>query len=65
MNIVSDLYPTPTKMKKQMKYANDMNVPYVILIGSEEKKSGKLTLKNMVTGEQSNLSIVDIIESLS
>ena len=64
-NIPSDLYPSPTKLKKQMKYANDMNVPYVILIGSEEKKSGKLTLKNMVTGEQSNLSIVDIIESLS
>ncbi|MDF1696581.1 MAG: histidine--tRNA ligase [Saprospiraceae bacterium] len=65
MNIVADLYPTPTKMKKQMKYADARNVPYVLLIGSEEMESGVLSLKNMVNGEQSKLSIEEIAKKLA
>ncbi|CAG0908943.1 unnamed protein product [Cyprideis torosa] len=63
-NIIADLYPAPTKMKKQMKYANARQVPFVILIGSNEMESGVLTLKNMTTGEQFNLTIEAIIEKL-
>ena len=63
--INADLYPDPVKMKKQMKYANNRNVPYVILIGDNEMESGELTFKNMRTGEQDQLSIEKIIARLS
>jgi histidyl-tRNA synthetase len=45
-----------------MKYANDLKVPYVIIIGEEEKNSNLFTLKNMVTGEQQKQAIHQIIE---
>lgn len=64
-SIVADLYPEPVKMQKQMKYANARQVPYTILIGSEEVNSGLLTLKNMDSGEQSKVDILSIIEQLS
>lgn len=59
--INSELYPEPAKMKKQLGYANDKAIPYVLLIGSEEIKTGKLTLKNMTNGEQNQLSGEEII----
>lgn len=63
--INAEIYPEPTKMKKQMKYANARNVPYVILVGSQEMESGELSFKNMVTGEQEKLNLEAIIEKLS
>ncbi|PTB96089.1 histidine--tRNA ligase [Marivirga lumbricoides] len=63
--IKSELYPEPVKLKKQMKYGNDKNIPYVIVIGSEEMKSGKLTFKNMQEGSQSNVELPEIIKQLS
>lgn len=63
--INADIYPEPSKMKKQMKYANDRNVPFVVIIGSNEMKSGALSLKDMKSGEQVQLSIEEIIEKLS
>jgi histidyl-tRNA synthetase len=63
-NINADLYPEPTKLKKQMKYANDRNVPYVILIGENEVTSGQLSFKNMESGEQEKLSTTEIITKL-
>jgi len=63
--ISSDLYPAPVKLQKQMKYANDLKIPFTILIGSDEMDSGILTLKNMDSGEQSKLSLQDIITKLS
>jgi len=65
MNIVADLYPEPTKMGKQMKYANARNVPHVLLIGSEEMETKMYSLKNMETGEQSKLTIEELIEKLA
>lgn len=59
--IHADLYPTPAKLKKQMKYANDTKAPYAILIGSEEKETGLLSIKNMDTGEQEKLSVDQVI----
>lgn len=50
--IACDLYPEPTKMKKQMSYANARNVPFVAIIGETERQENKVSLKNMVTGEQ-------------
>lgn len=63
--INADLYPEPAKMKKQMKYANDRNVPYTLLIGSNEMESGKLTLKNMSEGSQEQLTIDEMVRQLS
>jgi histidyl-tRNA synthetase len=63
--IAADLYPEPAKLKKQMKYANDRNAPWVVLIGEEEMTSNMLTFKNMHSGEQEKLRLDEIISRLS
>lgn len=63
--IRAEIYPSSAKLKKQMTYADDKNIPYVILIGSDEMESGLLTLKNMKSGEQQKLSVEEIISLLS
>lgn len=63
-NIAAELYPSSAKLKKQMSYADDKRIPYVILIGSEEIQSGILTLKDMQSGHQKKLTAQAIIESL-
>ena len=60
--INADLYPKPTKLKKQMKYANDRDVPFIVLVGSEEVETGKLSFKNMETGAQEKLTTAEIIK---
>ena len=60
-----ELYPDAAKMKKQMNYANDRNIPYVAIIGDNELESGAITLKDMQTGEQSQFNIEQLIEKLS
>ena len=59
--VKADLYPEPAKMKKQMKYADQRGVPYVVLIGGEEMESEQLSLKNMQNGEQRKLSISELV----
>ena len=63
--ISAEIYPSSAKLKKQMSYADDKNIPFVILIGSEEMETGLLSLKNMKTGEQQKLSKQQIIAYLS
>ena len=65
VGISSELYPTNAKMKKQMTYANNKGVQYVVLVGEDEIKSGILTIKNMESGEQSNWNIADLIKELA
>ncbi len=60
--IRAELYPDSAKMKKQMSYANAKQIPFVVLAGENEMNEGKLTLKNMETGEQQMLTIEEIIE---
>jgi histidyl-tRNA synthetase len=50
--IRAEYYPDQAKMKKQMAYANAKQIPYVVLAGESEMAEGKVTLKNMATGEQ-------------
>lgn len=50
--IRAEIYPDCAKMKKQMGYANDKQIPFVAIVGENEMKECKLTLKNMTTGEQ-------------
>jgi histidyl-tRNA synthetase len=62
--INSELYPEADKMKKQMNHANKRAIPFVVLVGEEEVKSNSYTLKNMVSGEQSKLSLDALINHL-
>ncbi|MEL7220355.1 MAG: histidine--tRNA ligase [Bacteroidota bacterium] len=62
--INADLYPDPVKLNKQMKYANERQVPYTIVIGDNEMESGQLALKDMQNREQELLSLDDIIIKL-
>ena len=55
--ISAEVYPDAAKMKKQMSRANELHVPYVAIIGESELAEGKVTLKNMTTGEQTLLAI--------
>lgn len=54
--ISAELYPDSSKLKKQMSYAGSRKIPFIILAGEEEIKSGKMILKNMATGEQKSFS---------
>ena len=63
-NISAELYPAGAKMKKQLDYANNKQIPYVVVIGSDEMESGLLTLKNMHTGDQEKLSTEMIVAML-
>lgn len=53
--IRSEIYPDDAKMKKQMKYADDRKIPYVVLAGGNEIQSGKLSVKDMKSGEQTEV----------
>lgn len=63
--INAELYPDAAKLKKQMSYADAHQIPYVILIGSEEIQSGLLTVKNMKTGEQEKISLDHFISKIA
>jgi histidyl-tRNA synthetase len=60
--INSEVYPEAGKLKKQLDYANSKGIPYVILIGSDEMASGKLTLKDMQAGSQQQVGILEVIK---
>ena len=62
--IRAELYPDSAKMKKQMSYANAKQIPFVVLAGESEIAAGKITLKNMETGEQQLLTPAELIEKL-
>ncbi len=55
--VSTEVYPDTVKMKKQMAYANAQHIPFVALVGESELAENRLTLKNMETGEQQQLSI--------
>jgi len=59
--INSEIYPSSAKMKKQMTYANNKQIPFVILAGEDEINSSQVTLKDMVSGEQSTVPFVDAV----
>ena len=63
--INTELYPDTTKkIAKQFDYANKKEIPFVIVVGGDEMKSGELSFKNMGSGVQEKLSIQEIIERL-
>ena len=59
--IRTELFPDASKMKKQMSYANQKQIPFVTLAGENEMNEGKFTLKNMLSGEQQLVSVDELL----
>lgn len=64
VGISAEIYPEADKIRKQMEYANRRNIPYVVIIGSNELAEGKATLKDMRDGSQRNVNVNSIGTSL-
>ena len=63
-NIAVEVYPEPTKMKKQMGYADDKRIPYVAIVGGDEMETNTVMLKNMSTGEQKQVTLDELWQIL-
>jgi histidyl-tRNA synthetase len=63
--ISCEMYPEEAKLKKQFKYADDNKIPFVIVVGEDEVKSGLWQMRNMTTGDQQALTTDQLIGSLS
>ncbi len=63
--IAAEIYPDSSKMKKQMGRADALGIPYVAIIGESELQNDCVTLKNMTTGEQKQLSVEELISELA
>ena len=62
--IAAEIYPEIAKMKKQMTYADNNQIPYVAIVGDSEIEAGKVMLKNMASGEQKLLAVSEVIDLL-
>jgi len=62
--VSSEIYPKSAKMNKQMKYANDRGVKFVALVGQNEIENGVLSIKNMDSGEQSDIQPASLYKYL-
>lgn len=62
--IKAELFPDSSKMKKQMTYANNKNIPFVALVGENEMNEERITLKDMKSGEQNKYTLDEIIDQL-
>lgn len=63
--VSSELYPDNVKLKKQLGYADSLNVPFVAIIGESELEAGEVNLKNMQTGEQKSIPFANLIEEIN
>ncbi|MBR4563380.1 MAG: histidine--tRNA ligase [Paludibacteraceae bacterium] len=63
--IAVEVYPEPAKMKKQMGYANDKNIPFVAIVGGDEMAQNKVMLKNMTSGEQQLIALDEMVKCLN
>lgn len=64
LGISAEVYPEAAKMQKQMKYADANRIPFVVIAGEDETREGKLTLKNMFSGQQQLLSTEECISAI-
>lgn len=62
--IATEVYPEPTKMKKQMAYADSKHIPFVAIVGGDETNSNTVMLKDMATGEQAQVGLEELISKL-
>lgn len=63
--INAEIYPEPAKMKKQMGYADNKNIPYVAIVGETEMNENKVMLKDMKSGNQQLMTLEEILTTLS
>ncbi len=63
-NINTEFYPENAKMKKQFAYCDKKNIPFVCIIGETEQQEGKIALKNMKSGEQTVVSMAELLDFL-
>lgn len=63
--VKAEVYPDNAKLKKQMNYANDRHIRFVILAGEEEIRQNKVSLKDMLTGEQQSIAVEEIVCRIS
>ena len=64
-NIAVEVYPEPTKMKKQMGYADDKQIPYVAIVGGNEMETNTVMLKEMSSGAQQQVTLEELVKSLN
>lgn len=62
--IAVEVYPEPTKMKKQMGYADSKRIPFVAIVGEDEMAQNKVMLKNMSTGEQKLVALDEALQKI-
>jgi len=62
--IAVEVYPEPTKMKKQMGYADAKQIPYVAIVGGDEMAQNKVMLKNMTSGEQKLVTLHELMSAI-
>jgi len=63
--IPAEIFPDTAKLKKQLDYANRKKIPYVVLVGEDEMKKGRLMLKDMATGEQGLMTLEQVMEKIA
>jgi histidyl-tRNA synthetase len=63
--ISCEVYPDLTKIKKSFEYADKKGIRFVAVIGSEEIKSGLISLKDMISGTQEELNLSELVQRLS
>jgi histidyl-tRNA synthetase len=63
--INSEIFPESAKMKKQMTYANNKNIPIVVLVGDNEMNKEVLTVKDMISGDQAEMTFDELLKKLS
>ena len=63
-NIICELYPTDTKIKKQMDYANQRGIDFVVIVGQEELNKNIFKLKDMSNGKESSFDLKNIVSEL-
>jgi histidyl-tRNA synthetase len=59
-----ELYPDPAKLKKQMKYADDRSIPYLVMFNPESRNQGSAILKQMDSGDQWEIAVSEIAEKV-
>lgn len=62
--IPAEVYPEPVKLKKQFKYAENLQLPFVALVGERERNAEVVAVKNQKTGEQKDYSLAELIRLL-
>ncbi len=64
-NIATEVYTENKNIKKQFDYANKRNIPFCVVVGENEMKTGELAVKNMIEGSQELMSIDELIEKFA